>query len=115
MTAHVFNKNLDENYPATLSYNINTKLLRDKLNYKGLIISDDLQMKAISSHYKLKQTLKLAINSGVNILLFGNQLDKIKLETIVDTIYQLILEKEVDLSKILESNRLIEETIYKKQ
>ncbi len=114
MTAHVFNKKLDDIYPATLSYNINTKLLREKLNFKGLIISDDLQMKAISSHYNLKQTLKLAINSGVNILLFGNQLDTIKLEIIIDTIYDLILKKEIELSKIIYSNRLIEQYINNK-
>lgn len=111
MTAHVFNKNLDNKYPATLSYKINTKLLRKNLNYKGIIISDDLQMKAISSHYTLKETLKLAINSGVNILLFGNQLDKIQLKTIVDTIYNLIQNKEVNLSKIIESNNLINKTL----
>ncbi len=114
MTAHVFNKKLDNTYPATLSYNINTKLLRKKLNFKGLIISDDLQMKAISSQYNLRQTLKLAINSGVNILLFGNQLDNVKLKTIVDTVHDLILKKEIDLSKIIYSNKLIEEYINNK-
>ncbi|MDQ7067539.1 MAG: glycoside hydrolase family 3 N-terminal domain-containing protein [Sulfurimonas sp.] len=46
MTAHVFNENLDNKYPATLSYKINTELLRNKLNFKGLIISDDMQMRA---------------------------------------------------------------------
>lgn len=107
MTAHVFNKQLDKVYPGTLSYNINTKLLRKELKFKGLIVSDDLQMKAISNHYTLKQTLKLAINSGINILVFGNQLGNIKLETIVNTIFQLIQEEEIPLSKILESNRLI--------
>ncbi|RXJ88984.1 glycosyl hydrolase [Arcobacter sp. CECT 8983] len=107
MTAHVFNKQLDKNYPATLSYNINTKLLRERLNFKGLIVSDDLQMKAISNHYTLKQTLELAINSGVNILVFGNQLGNTRLETIVNTTYELIKENKIPLSKILESNRLI--------
>ncbi|NVJ53788.1 MAG: glycoside hydrolase family 3 protein [Campylobacteraceae bacterium] len=107
MTAHVFNKHLDKNHPGTLSYNINTKLLREQLNFKGLIVSDDLQMKAIANHYTLKQTLKLAINSGVNILVFGNQLGKTELKTIVNTTYELIKENKVPLSKILESNRLI--------
>lgn len=115
MTAHVYNKNLDENYPATLSHNINTNILRKELKFKGLIISDDLQMKAISDHYTIRQRVKLAINSGVNILLFGNQLGKIDLKTIVDTIYDLIEKKEVSLSKIVESNRLIDDIIYKKQ
>ena len=42
MTAHVFNAKLDDKYPATLSYDINTKLLRQALGYKGIIISDDM-------------------------------------------------------------------------
>lgn len=115
MTAHVYNKNLDEKYPATLSYKINTELLRKNLNFKGLIISDDLQMKAISNHYTLKQRIKLAINSGVNILLFGNQLDNTSLKNIVEAIYELILKKEIALSKIIESNRLINKIIDKKE
>ncbi len=109
MTAHVFNKKLDSKYPATLSYKINTKLLRENLKFKGLLISDDLQMKAITKHYNLKQTLKLAINSGVNILLFGNHLENTntKLKTIVNTIYELIIEKEISLLSIIKSNNLI--------
>jgi len=115
MTAHVFNKKLDNKYPATLSSKINTNLLRKKLKFKGIIISDDLQMKAITKHYSLRERLKLAINSGVNILLFGNQLEKNDLKTIIDTIYDLIEKKEINLSKIIESNKLIKNIIDKKQ
>lgn len=108
MTAHVFNSNLDKSYPATLSYNINTKLLRNKLGFKGVLITDDLQMYAISKHYDLKQTLTLAINSGVNMLLFANQQAKeIKLEEIVETIYSQILSEEISLERIIESNKNI--------
>lgn len=107
MTAHVFNKNLDENYPATLSYNVNTKLLREKLGFKGVIISDDLQMKAISKHYSLNKTVSLAINSGVNILLFGNQLAKYKTSDIINTIYEELLKGNISYERILVSNRLI--------
>ena len=63
MTAHVYNAKLDKKYPSTLSYKINTQLLREVLGYNGVIITDDLQMKAISKHYSLKDTIKLAINS----------------------------------------------------
>lgn len=87
MTAHIFNKNLDAKYPATLSYKVNTDLLRNQMHYEGVIITDDLQMAAIHKHYSLKETVTLALNSGVDILLFANQLAKpLQLETIVDVV-----------------------------
>ena len=107
MTAHVFNKNLDEKYPATLSYKINTKLLREKMGYDGVIISDDLQMKAISKHYSLKDVVTLSINSGVDILLFGNQLAEQNIDELVETILQQVKNGKIPLSKLEESNKRI--------
>jgi len=108
MTAHIYNKNLDKNYPATLSYNINTKLLRKKLGFKGVLISDDLQMGAISKNYDLKKTLELAINSGVDILLIGNYLDKpMPIEKIVNMIVELVKEGRVTKERLLEASRRI--------
>jgi len=77
MSAHVFNSHIDDKYPATLSYKFNTQLLRKSMGYKGLIISDDLQMGAISKHYTLEKRVTLAINAGVDMLLFGNQLESV--------------------------------------
>ena len=114
MSAHVFNENLDKNYPATLSYNINTKLLREDLGFQGVLISDDLQMSAISKHYDLKQTLTLAINSGVNLLLFANQLAKpITLQEIVNTVYSQIVSGNISLNKIIDSNKKIDNLLNK--
>jgi beta-N-acetylhexosaminidase len=114
MTAHVYNKNLDEEYPATLSYEINTKLLRDKLGFNGVLVSDDLQMYAISKHYDLKQTLTLAINSGVSMLLYANQLAKpITLKQIVDTAYSLVLSEEISLDQIVKANERIDKMMSK--
>ncbi|WP_419678473.1 glycoside hydrolase family 3 N-terminal domain-containing protein [Aliarcobacter lanthieri] len=114
MTAHVFNENLDKNYPATLSYNVNTKLLREELKYDGVLITDDLQMSAISKHYDLRTTLRLAINSGVNLLLFANQLAKpITLKEIIDTVYSDILSENISLEKIIESNKKIDKLLGK--
>lgn len=114
MTAHVFNEKLDDKYPATLSYNVNTNLLRYKLGFDGVLVSDDLQMYAISKHYDLKQTLTLAINSGVNMLLFANQLAKpISLKTIVDTVYSQILSEEISLEQIIKANKRIDSMMVK--
>lgn len=115
MTAHVFNSKLDSKYPATLSYNVNTKLLREKLNYKGVVISDDLQMKAISKHYTLEQTVTLAINSGVDMLLFGNQLSEQDIDELVDIILAQIKNGAISMKRIIESNKRLEELHKKRQ
>lgn len=107
MTAHVFNAHLDSKYPATLSRNVNTKLLRNQMRYKGVVISDDLQMKAISKHYTLKETVTLSINAGVDILLFGNQLGNQCTEELVETIFSQIKNGAIPLKRIIESNKRI--------
>lgn len=98
MVAHVFNKKLDAQYPASLSYKTITKLLRWRLDYHGVVITDDLQMGAISKKYGLKNTLKLAINAGNDILLVGNQMDPKKVvstKKLVDSITMLVNSGEV--------------------
>lgn len=98
MVAHVFNRRLDKKYPATLSYATVNGLLRKKLGYNGVVITDDLQMGAISKKYSLKKTLELAINAGDDILLFGNQLDPhhtVSTKKLVDTIVKLVKEGKV--------------------
>jgi len=102
MSAHIFNAQLDTRYPATLSYKINHTLLRDKMGFKGVLISDDLQMKAISDNYKFKKALQLSINSGVNILLIGNYLAKpVLLDKVILNIKELVESGKID-KKLLE-------------
>lgn len=75
MSAHIVNRQLDASgLPATLSHKILTDLLRKQLHFKGVIITDDMQMKAISSHYGLEKALVLAINAGADMIIFGNNL-----------------------------------------
>jgi len=107
MTAHVFNKNLDPLYPATLSERVNTQLLRNLLGYRGVIVSDDMQMKAISQHYPLKESVTLAINGGVDMLLFGNQLSNLNVKILVETIYAQVESGAISLEKIIEANKRI--------
>ena len=108
MTAHVFNSQLDEKYPATLSHNVNTKLLRDKLRFNGVIVSDDLQMGAILKHYSLKEIVALSINSGVDMLLFGNQLATQDIDELVELIFAGVKSGEISYGRILESNKRVE-------
>jgi len=111
MVAHVFNQKLDPLYPATLSKKIVKGKLRQELGFEGVVITDDLQMGAINQKYGLQSTLKLAINAGNDILLFGNQLSPksmVKTQTLVQTIKNLIQRGEVSLDDIEASNRRLE-------
>ena len=75
MTAHVINSQLDASLlPATLSSKIINGLLRDSLGFRGVVLSDDLMMKAISQQYSIEQTLLLTIHAGVDLLLFSNNI-----------------------------------------
>lgn len=108
MTAHVVNKNLDSHgLPATLSHEILTGMLRKSMGYDGVIISDDLQMQAISNHYNLEEALCLTINAGADMVIFANQLGSITAPEVIDCIEQLVVKKKIDLQRIDEAYRRI--------
>lgn len=72
MTAHVYHRKWDEDFPVTLSARILQRILRGELGYKGVVISDDLMMGAIIKHFSLEEACVLAVNAGIDILLGGN-------------------------------------------
>ena len=72
MTAHIFNSKWDSTYPATLSKNVITGMLRKKLGFNGIIRSDDLMMGAIRNEYDLRTIIKQALLAGVDVLSFAN-------------------------------------------
>jgi beta-N-acetylhexosaminidase len=74
MTAHVAVPPLtgDPELPATFSHAILTDLLRDKMGFEGLIAADSLGMAALDQRYGITQTSALAIDGGVDLLMFGN-------------------------------------------
>ena len=73
MTAHVFNRHLDPDWPATLSPSTITGLLRQRLGFDGVVMADDMQMGAIAERYSLETALRQAIVAGVDIIAFRQQ------------------------------------------
>jgi beta-N-acetylhexosaminidase len=69
MTAHVLVPSLDEERPATLSPRIVQGMLRDELGFDGVIVSDDLEMKAVASTYAVHDSAVRAIAAGCDGLL----------------------------------------------
>ncbi len=110
MVAHVYNRNLDPRYPASLSKRIVTGLLRAKLGYDGVVITDDLQMGAITKRYSLDETLRLTILAGNDLLLFGNQLDPKRIYSprkLINTIVTLVQQGKIDIQRLRESSQRI--------
>lgn len=107
MTAHIVNRILDTTgLPATLSKTIVTGLLRNTLGFNGVVISDDMQMYAISKNFGLENALKMSIEAGVDILLFGNNVsltDRIKTSQIHALVKSLVEKGEITEERINES------------
>lgn len=107
MTAHIVNRTLEPSkLPATLSYPIITGLLRNTLGFDGVVTSDDMQMRAISQHYGLEQSVKLCINAGVDMVMFCNNVPKSN-DRPADKIHSIIkiavLSGEISRERIEES------------
>jgi len=88
MVAHLLNRQLDRSRPTSLSPAVVAQLLRGELGWAGPIGSDDMQAVAISSRYDPAQSVTMAIDAGVDPLVFANQqaFDQTIVTRTVDTI-----------------------------
>lgn len=75
MTAHVFNRKIDPDLPATLSKPFITGMLREMLAFDGVVVTDDLQMKGLTQFFDYKTIVEKSILAGVDIILVSNNLD----------------------------------------
>ena len=75
MTAHVIFEAIDPELPATICPEVITGVLREKLGYRGLVFSDDLEMKALSDH----ESAWRAIEAGCDVLLVCSDADALAL------------------------------------
>ncbi|MEK7991506.1 MAG: glycoside hydrolase family 3 N-terminal domain-containing protein [Thiotrichaceae bacterium] len=109
MVGHIFNRSLDEQYPATLSKKTLTSKLRYEMGYTGVIFSDDMQMKAISGKYNWEEAVFRAIDAGIDILVIGNNLkyEKDIVEKTTDIIKALVYKGEISEQRIDESYQRI--------
>jgi beta-N-acetylhexosaminidase len=76
MTAHIVYPAFDSDRPATLSHTILTHLLRRQLGFEGLIITDDMEMKAIDGRYRLDEAAVMAVEAGADVILVPGAYEK---------------------------------------
>lgn len=106
MTAHIMNTNIDTDYPATLSPKFITNILRNNLKFKGVVISDDMQMGAIADHYGTEEAAVMAINAGCDMLIVSNNIkvyDETAPTKIINAVYEAVKTGKLSEKKITES------------
>jgi beta-N-acetylhexosaminidase len=111
MTSHILFKSVDKDWPVTLSEFFLKKMLREELKYKGLIITDDLDMKAMAKHYDKAFIPVRALQAGAELLLYCNEPDSppTAIEGIMNAVAQgqhSKAELEYTLNRILDLKKI---------
>lgn len=109
MTAHVFNGKIDSERPATLSRATITGILRKQLGYDGVVMTDDILMRAIRNHYSLEESVRYAIDAGVDIISVANTSAQVATTRVTSTIRALVADGIVSEERIYASYRRIQE------
>lgn len=78
MTAHVIYTAWDEKNTATFSKTILQDILRKKLGFQGVIMSDDLEMKAVEKYFPFDSFPRMGIEAGLDMFLICNSVEKVK-------------------------------------
>ena len=112
MTAHIINTNIDPDYPATLSSKFIKDILRNQLGFKGVVVSDDMDMGAIVDNYGFDEALIKAINAGCDMLIIsnnGNVYNENVVDKAVEIISNAVKKGEISEEQITESYNRIQE------
>ena len=101
MTAHILYSKIDPKNVSTFSSKIIKKIIRKKIGFKGILISDDISMKSL--RYDLVTNAKKSLEAGCNLVLYcsGNIKDNFKLIKSVPYIDQFTAKKTSEIYKIL--------------
>ncbi|MDD2731671.1 MAG: glycoside hydrolase family 3 N-terminal domain-containing protein [Candidatus Pacebacteria bacterium] len=113
MAAHTINRNIDNDYPAALSSVFLEDILRNQIGFGGVIISDDMQMSAITNNYNLDEAVIKAVNAGIDIILISNNTsygyDKDIAHKVRDIIFNAVRDNRIKEDRVIESyNRILD-------
>jgi beta-N-acetylhexosaminidase len=119
MTAHVLVTSIDDERPATLSPKIVQRLLREELGFNGVIISDDLEMKALASAYTTAEAAVASIAAGCDAVLFcgsGKTADVALQAGVLEALIHAVEDERLPVKRVeaaLERNRHAKERFLK--
>ena len=98
MVAHILYPQIDDKNPSSISKNIIQGILRDKLGFNGVVISDDMTMGAITENYTLEEASVKFLQSGGDILLICHGIENPFL--VIERIKKAITEDEISIEEI---------------
>lgn len=110
MTAHIINRKIDPENPATLSPFFIKDILRKQLNFEGVVVSDDMQMGAITENYGFEEAIIRAINAGCDLLIISNNgsvYDEFAPYQARDIIFNAVKKGKIPIKRIIESSERI--------
>lgn len=73
MVGHILFKQIDVNNPSSLSSKIITEILRKKYGFNGLVITDDMQMGALTERFTIAQSAVQAVTAGNDLLIYSGE------------------------------------------
>jgi beta-N-acetylhexosaminidase len=82
MTAHILFPKIDPHAPATLSKLVLRDLLREELGFSGVVVSDDLDMKAVADLFTQPGTVAKSVNAGCDLFIISRNLPSSKVERV---------------------------------
>lgn len=104
MVAHIWFSAIDaQELPATLSYNVITGLLRQELGYDGIIMTDAMDMDAITARYTPEEAAIQAILAGVDLVVYSTGFSEARQQGAMQAVYDAVLDGRIDESRIDES------------
>jgi len=106
MTAHVLFAPLDEDHPATLSEHFIEPILRKAMAYDGVVVSDDLEMKAVADNYGIEDSVVRALNAGCDQILICS--DTTLQAQAFETIVNALENGKISVARIQEAGRRIQ-------
>jgi beta-N-acetylhexosaminidase len=104
MTAHILFPEVDPEHPVTLSRRFLTEILREELSFRGVVITDAIEMGAIARHYETKDMLRASFTAGVDIVLVHQNLN---VWDLIDTTEAMVRIGLLDAETIREGTRRI--------
>lgn len=106
MTAHVVFEALDRVLPATMNRDVIQGLLRERLGYHGVVVTDDLEMKAIAAHFSTRDVVTHGLLAGVDSFLCCHH-DTLA-HAAIDEIARAVRERAVPQARVREALERVE-------